>query len=194
VRYSILRTLLPALIASWLASAASAATLGGATLPDTYTVDGQTLVLNGIGLRTLTIFQIRVYVAGLYLPSPSHDAQQILASAEPKVIILKFIHGASKERVQTQYRAGEATNCGAGGCDPADEADFEHLVAVARAVSPGDTTTYVFTPQGVQVLANDELIDQFTNRDLAYRLLAGFIGDHPPSQELKQRLLGLQPE
>jgi long-chain acyl-CoA synthetase len=189
-----LRTLVPMLLCGWLASSAAAATLAGVTLPDTYTVDGQTLVLNGIGLRTLTIFRIRAYVAGLYLPRQSHDAQQILTSSDPKVILLKFVHGASKARVERQYRAGEEANCGDGGCASSDEAAFEHLVAVAPAVKPGDTSTYIFTPQGVRVLANDRLIDAFNNRDLAYRLLAGFIGPHPPSAELRRELLGLPAE
>jgi Chalcone isomerase-like len=185
------RRLLPMLIWCWFASNAAAATLEGATLPDTYTVAGQPLVLNGIGLRTLTIFGIKIYVAGLYLPRPSHDAQQILASPGPKVIILKFIRAGSKAQVEKQYRAGEETNCGNGGCDPADQKDFERLVAAAPAVNPGDMSTYVFTDKGVQVFANDRLIGDFADRDLAYRLLAGFIGDHPPSQELRHQLLGL---
>jgi hypothetical protein len=192
--YSLIRALVAALLGCWLVSAATAATLEGETLPDTYTVDGRPLVLNGIGLRTLTFLKIKAYVVGLYLPQPSHDAQQILTSSEPKVIILKYVHGASKDRVEKQYRAGEAQNCGSGGCDPADEGDFEHLVAVSPAVNPGDTTTYVITSQNVRVFANDQLIDEFKDRDLAYRLLAGFIGDRPPSQDLRRGMLGLPPE
>jgi hypothetical protein len=190
-RSFMLRRLMPIVVSCWLASIATAATLEGVTLPDTYSVDGQSLVLNGIGLRTLTVLAVRAYIAGLYLPRPNHNAQQILASPDPKVILLKYIRGASKERVEKQYRAGEAVNCGNGGCDPSDEQDFERLVAAAPAVNAGDTTAYIFTPRGVRVFANDRLIDEFVNRDLAYRLLAGFIGDHPPSQELRRRLLGL---
>lgn len=186
-----LRKLQPFLILCWLTCSAAAATLEGVTLPDTYQVDGQSLVLNGIGLRTLTIFNIRAYVASLYLSHTNHDAQQILASPGPKVIILKFIHAASKERVEKQYRAGEETNCGNGGCSPSDKEDFERLVAAAPAVNPGDTSTYIFTDKGVRVLANDQLIGDFADRDLAYHLLAGFIGDHPPSRELRRELLGL---
>ena len=163
-----------------VAEPAAAATFDGETLPDTYTVDGQTLLLNGIGVRTLTILAIRAYVAGLYLPQPNHDAQQILASNEPKVIILKFVH--------------EAENCGGGACDPNDETEFEHLVAVAPAVKPGDTTTYVITSPRVRVYANDRLIDEFSNKDLAYRLIDGFIGAHPPTPALRRELLGLPPD
>ena len=110
---------------------------------------------------------------GLYLPRLNHEAQAILASTEPKVILMKFIHGASKARVERQYRAGEAANCGDGGCARSDEADFERLVATAPAVNAGDTSSFVFTGKHVQVFANDRLIDEFDNPDLAYRLLGG---------------------
>ena len=175
----------------WFTSAASAATLAGATLPDSYPVDGQNLVLNGIGLRTLTIFNVKVYVVGLYLPRPSHDAQQILASPGPKVILLKFLRSGSKAQVEKQYREGEARNCGNGGCAVSNQADFERLVAAAPGVNAGDTSTYIFTSRGVRVLANTRLIGDFANPDLAYHLLAGFIGANPPSQELRSSLLGL---
>jgi hypothetical protein len=186
-----LRKLLPALLLCWFAATATAASLAGMTLPDSYQVGGQTLVLNGIGVRTLTIFSIKAYVAGLYLPRPSHDARAILQSADPKVIILRFVRAASKERVERQYRAGEATNCGHGECAPEDQADFEALIAAAPAVKPGDTFTYIFTDGRVRVFANDRVIGDFADRDLAYRLLSGFIGDHPPSADLRRQLLGL---
>ena len=46
-----------------------AATLADVTLPDTVTVGNQTLVLNGMGLRTKLF--IKVYVGGLYLEKKS---------------------------------------------------------------------------------------------------------------------------
>ncbi len=185
------RTLAAAFVWSWLASNAWAANLAGVTLPDNYPVDGHSLVLNGIGLRTLTIFRVKVYVAGLYLLQPSHDPQQILKSPGPKVILLQFLHSGSKADVEKQYRAGEARNCGDGSCAASNQADFERLVAAAPGVNVGDTSTYVFTERGVRVYANNRLIGDFADRDLAYHLLAGFIGAHPPSQELRSSLLGL---
>jgi hypothetical protein len=185
------RRLLLALAPTWLAATASAATLGGVTLPDTYVVDGRTLALNGIGVRTFTIFRIRIYVAGLYLTRPNHDAADILRSPEPKVVRLRFMHGASKAEVERHYRAGEAANCGKGGCDPADGPDFERLMAAVPAVEAGDTTTFIFSAKGFKVLSNDRLIGEFANPDLAERMLLGFIGDHPPSEALRNALLGL---
>jgi hypothetical protein len=188
---SIILKTLPALILYSLVSHVTAATLAGVTVPDSVMADGQTLTLNGAGLRTLTIFRVRIYVAALYLPRRSHDAAQIMASPGPKVIRLQFIHGGTKAQVEKQYRDGEARNCGNGECASTDQADFERLVAAAPAVAPGDTSVFVFTDKGVKVFANERLIGDFADLDLAYRLLAGFIGDRPPSESLRDHLLGL---
>lgn len=178
------------LLTSCLAANASAATLDGVTLQDTYPVEGQALKLNGIGVRTLTVFEVKVYVAALYLAAPSTNAEQILKSTTPKVVRMQFLHSGSKEDVQKEYRLGETNNCGDGSCDPRDKADFERLVAAAPGVKVGDTSTYVFTSKGVTVLANDKPIATIANPDLAYHLLQGFIGAHPPSESLKAHLLG----
>jgi hypothetical protein len=175
-----------------LAPPGHAATVNGATLPDTYPLPGQTLMLNGIGVRTLTIFSVRAYVAGLYLPQPNHDARAILASPGPKVILMHFLHSASKAEIERQYREGENRNCGHGECSRANEADFERLVAATPAAAVGDTLTYIFTANGMRVLANNRPIGDFANRELAFHMLAGFIGDRPPSQTLRDQLLGLR--
>jgi hypothetical protein len=179
------------ILALSLAGPGWAATIDGASLPDTYPLAGQTLLLNGIGVRTLTIFSVRAYVAGLYLPQRSQDAHAILASPAPKVVLLQFLHAASKAQVEHQYREGETKNCGHGECSPTDAADFERLVAATPGAGVGDTLTYLLTSRGMRVLFNNRPIGDFANPDLAVRLLAGFIGDRPPSQDLKQHLLGL---
>lgn len=171
---------------------ARAATLDGVTLQDSYPVAGKSLVLNGIAARTLTVFGVRIYVAGLYLATPSHDAATILNSTTPKVLLLQYLHAGSKAEVEKEYRLGEKTNCGAGGCDPADQADFDRMVAAAPAVKVGDTTTFVFINGGVQVFANNQPTGTYTNKDMAYHLLEGFIGQHPPSPELRSELLGIK--
>ena len=171
---------------------AQAATLGGATLPDTYPAGGQTLVLNGIGLRTLTVFNVKVYVAGLYLPQKSSDARAIMASPGAKVVLMQFLHTASKSQIEKQYREGEAKNCSHGECAPSDKGDFEKLIAATPAAAVGDTLAYVLSSRGVRVLFNNRVIGDFANPDLGLRLLAGFIGNAPPSEDLKQHLLGQQ--
>jgi hypothetical protein len=186
-----MRRVVTALLSLWLVASASAATIEGVAFPERFPIDGETLVLNGVGLRTVTIFHVKIYVAGLYLPRQSHDRQQILASPGTKVIVMRFLHSGTKADVERQYRKGEQENCGNGECDPADAPDFERLIAAAPGVEPGDTFTYVITDRGFQLFFNNKLVIGLANKDLGHRILAGFIGDHPPSEELRQALLGL---
>ena len=177
-----------------LAGPGRAASISGLSLPDTYPLAGQTLVLNGLGIRTLTIFKVKVYLAGLYLAQRSRDARAILASPGPKVILMQFLHKASKEDVEKQYREGEAKNCGQGECNPSDKPDFERLVALTPGAAVGDTLAYICTQRGLRVLFNGKPVVDIANPDLATRILAGFIGNYPPSDDLKAHLLGAAAE
>ena len=184
------RTILVVLAFLLAAGPSPAATLDGLTLADTYPVQGQTLVLNGMGIRTLTVFHVRVYVAGLYLAQKNQSAQAIMASSTPKVVLLQFLHTASKSDIEKEYREGEQKNCGHGECAPADAADFERMIAATPGFAVGDTLTYVFSAKGMTVLANNKPIGEFSNPDLSRRMLASFIGPYPPSEDLKRQLLG----
>lgn len=179
----------------WLmaASGVRAATLEGVNIPDTYQLEGKTLVLNGMAVRSKTFLHVKVYVVALYLTKKSNDPQQILASPDPKVLVLHFIHSASTSQVQDSYREGENVNCGAGECNEADKGDFERLVSLARAVEPGDTTTYIISGKGLRVLSNNQFVADFPNQRFARRILDGFIGQHPPTPEIRGQLLGLLP-
>ena len=167
-----------------------AASISGYSLPDTYPLAGQTLALNGLGIRTLTILRVKVYVAGLYLAQKSRDARAIMASPGPKVVMMQFLHTASKADIEKQYREGEEKNCGHGECAPSDKGDFERLIAQTPGAAVGDTLTYICTQRGLRVLANNKQVAEFANPDLATRILAGFIGANPPSDDLKAHLLG----
>ena len=188
------RLALLALCGLLLAGPGRAASISGLSLPDTYPLAGQTLVLNGLGIRTLTIFKVKVYLAGLYVAQRSRDARAILASPGPKVVLMQFLHKASKEDVEKQYREGEAKNCGHGECNPSDKSDFERLIALTPGAAVGDTLAYVCTQRGLRVLFNNKPVADIANPDLATRILAGFIGNNPPSEDLKARLLGVAAE
>ena len=66
-----------------LASLALAGEVAGVRMPDTVTVEGKTLALNGMGLRTRVVF--KVYVASLYLEkAPDHDPASVVKSDQVK--------------------------------------------------------------------------------------------------------------
>ncbi len=177
-----------------MAPAARAVTLAGVDIPDATTIDGKNLVLNGAGIRTLTFLKVKIYVAALYLPKKSADAQAILASAGPKVLILRHIHSGSKDQVQDRYKEGLKVNCGdeqGTGCPAELRADYQKLFDAAKPVAEGDTTMYIVTDKSFRVMFNGTPVISFNNAALGNMILGGFIGAHPPSPELREALLGV---
>ena len=59
-------------------------TVEGVTVPATRTVDGTTVKLNGVGLRTATMLKIKVYVMPLYLEEPSSDRRPSSTRPAPR--------------------------------------------------------------------------------------------------------------
>ena len=166
----------------------------GVSFPETMTLLGRTLTLNGVGLRTLTIFHVRAYAAGLYVEHPTHDADAILRDPGPKVVFIRFLHDGSKERVEDAFRNGARRTCGDAGCPPEETAQLERLIQAFPLVNAGDTATYKLSKNGVDLLFNDKPLMTIPSTAVAQRILLSFVGPNPPSEDLRAGMLGLATE
>ena len=63
------------------AASAAAVEVEGVELPDTLTIQGQPLLLNGSGVRTK--FRISIYAGGLYLQQRVSDPQAVIDATSP---------------------------------------------------------------------------------------------------------------
>src|SRR5436305_6954485 len=97
-----------ALLALSLTLPAGAGTLAGVTLPDKAEVKGQSLTLNGLGLRTK--FFIKVYVGGLYLPQKEKAAAKVLSEDVPRRMVMHFLYGVNKDQMCDAWSEGLAQN------------------------------------------------------------------------------------
>ncbi len=185
----------PSLIAALVAVvvmlgvSATAAVLDGVSLPETATLGGTELRLNGIALRTYSWLRIRIYIAGLYLERPSHDAEAILRSPEKKLLVVRFIHDVGVEDARKAWREGFDDNCRAP-CHLAP-ADVARFLAAVPAMRSGDSSTLAFTPAGVAITLNGRSVGTIADPMFATAVLATFIGPNPPTAQLKRGLLGL---
>lgn len=75
------------------------ATRDKVTMPDTITVKGKDLVLNGLGTRKATWLRVKVYVGGLYLDKKSKDAQAILNNKGLKYLRMHFVRDVKGEKL-----------------------------------------------------------------------------------------------
>jgi hypothetical protein len=89
---------------------ASAIEVAGVKVPDTFTVDGKPLVLNGAGLRTKTMFKVKVYVGALYLPQRSTDAAAVVALDAPKAIRLVLLRDVDRGSMLNSFKEGIEAN------------------------------------------------------------------------------------
>lgn len=170
-----------------LSGSAAAARLDGVTLPDTVSLDGTELHLNGIGLRTYSWLRINIYVAGLYLEHPSQDAEAILDSPEKKLLDVRFVHDVDTAHAREAWREGFEDNCRAP-CHLASS-DVERFLAAVPAMRAGDRSTLAFTREGLRITMNGQTLAAITDPVFSRAVLATFIGPKPPTPRLKRELL-----
>jgi hypothetical protein len=164
----------------------------GVTLPDQATVEGKTLVLNGMGLRKATWLRVKVYVAGLYLEEKSLDADAILRPERTKRVVLVFVRAVGREDLLEAWDESFKENAGE------DFAALEARLAtfhgwMPNRVAKGDTFAFTYMPgTGVLVTVKDETRGTIPGADFARSLFGNWLGARTPSPALKAGLLGLR--
>ncbi len=171
------------------ACAAHAAELAGVNLPERQTLGGTELRLNGVAMRTYSFARIRIYVAGLYLEHPTHDAAAILRSPEKKLIEVQFVRDVDASHAREAWRDGFERNC-LPPCHLAP-ADLARFMAAVPAMRAGDRSTLAFGPSALAITINGQTLGTIADPTFATAVLATFIGPDPPTDRLKSGLLGL---
>ncbi|MBN1947972.1 MAG: chalcone isomerase family protein [Bradymonadales bacterium] len=174
-----------------LASAPSwGAECADVTYPDQIEVAGQTLQLNGLGIREATIFNVNVYVAALYVPTPSRNGEEIAAADAPWRLILTFVRDVGTDDVREAYNDSFPKTVGRGEM-PTYRARLDTLLSYMDEVVEGDTFVFTYIPgTGLQIQVKGVDKGTIEGHDFASHFLLIWIGDHPPNRGLKRGLLG----
>ena len=168
----------------------SAAEESGVVLPDTMDLGGQSLVLNGLGLRQKFVFD--VYVGGLYLPAANSDADAVLGADEPRYMVMHFLRDVDAESINDAWFEGLEDNTP--GFSQELFGQFESLAKWMEDVPDQGVLTFAYVPgQGttVTVLGTDKGV--LPGKAFADALLACWIGPEPgPGESFKEAVLGLE--
>lgn len=171
---------------------AHAAELQGQRYADRITLAGQSLQLNGLGMRAVA--WIKGYVAGLYVPQKSHDATVLLESAGAKRIALRMLREADTEVFVAALHAGLEKNHDAAQMQQFEGrmAAFDESIRAIGAVKPGDAVNLDFVPgQGLLMSINGQPRGRpIPGEDFYRAVMKIFIGDNPVDKRMKQGLLG----
>ncbi len=169
------------------AGVALAGEVAGVKMPDTITVEGKTLKLNGMGLRKKVLF--KVYVAGLYVENPSKDAAKLISSDEVKSITLNILRSLSGSQIGEAISGGFWHNSKAQMGALTDR--LQKLTGMFPAVGEGDQIVLTYVPgKGTSVTAKDQAKGVIEGKDFADALFSVWLGGNPVQEDLKKALLG----
>jgi hypothetical protein len=164
----------------------------GVKFDPTATVGGQTLMLNGAGLRTRAFF--KVYAAGLYVPQKSGDAGTLLAQTGPRRVALNMLRNVDGDTFATSLLDGLKANHSEeqlGAIKP----QVEQLQAIFKAVGEakkGDAIQIDWVPDtGTRIVINGQPRGEpIAGAAFFGALLRIWLGDKPADASLKKAMLG----
>ena len=180
-------------LASWAVSGlrpACAAQLSGVVMPDEISLGGSTLVLNGIGLRT--VFIVKAWVAGLYVPAASQDPGELLRQSGPRRLQMKMLVDISPERMMKNLMDGLHANSGATQVAQL-KPQLDQLAATLRLIGyarKGDVLDLDLIEGQLHVAINGQIRGEpIAGEEFFGAILRAFIGEHPVDKDLKKGLL-----
>ncbi len=166
---------------------------GGEAFPETLSLAGSELVLNGLGIRQATIFNVNVYVAGLYVAARSAEVETLLDLSTPILLELRFVRDVDQDTMNEALADGFARNGGgASGSAELLRTGVEELKSWVPDLKSGMRLRLAWIPgEGVRMDVDDNVMGTIPGEAFASSLYRIWLGAEPPNAGLKQGLLGL---
>ncbi|MCP4981164.1 MAG: hypothetical protein GY935_11795 [Gammaproteobacteria bacterium] len=175
-----------------LSTLTTAAELSGVFVADSIkSEDGQTLLLNGIGLREK--FWVDVYVGSLYLPNKSNDVAEILSAPGPWRVQLDFIYKeVASKKLLDGWRDGFEKNQNAESLKQLQARIDQFYGYFESGAIKKDQYVFDYLPtKGVRISKNKRELGLIEGEDFKNALLEIWLGNHPADKKLKKGMLGL---
>ncbi|HLX53025.1 MAG TPA: chalcone isomerase family protein [Aquella sp.] len=152
--------------------------------------NGNTLVLNGAGLRTKLMFD--VYTLGLYVPKKSPVAAEVLNMKGPKLVEIHMLRDVKAKTFIDALKEGLEDNDRDGKVLQKIQPQVDKLVALMSAteLKKGDVIRFAFNPaSGTNISINGRDKGTISGGDVFYNaILSIWIGKAPVDRVLKSKL------
>jgi hypothetical protein len=172
---------------------AASVELEGQRYDDTLRVAGSKVVLNGVGVRQAAWF--KGYVAGLYLPQKTRDAESIYALPGPKRIAVRLLVDVDSTLLAKTFDDGIRKNYKGEALEPLTRrmGALDAQIRALDSVKKGEEVDLDFEPDhGTHVLVRGKPIgDAIEGEDFYVALLKMFIGERAIDKGLRASLLGV---
>ena len=171
---------------------AVAVDVAGVTYKDTVKVAGKDLVLNGAGVRNK--FVVKVYAAGLYLPTKKLTTEEVMKETGPRRMQLVMLRDITSDDFGTSFMSGINNNL-----EKDDKmrivgqlSKFGEMFASIPQLKKGDVLDLDWVPgTGTVCLLNGKQVGETTSDILFHNaILKIWLGNKPADMSLKPKLLG----
>ncbi len=164
----------------------------GQKFEPTVQVGGQTLNLNGVGLRRRAIF--KVYVAGLYVPQKSTNAAALINDKGARRISLRMLRDVDADSFIDSFNDGLKNNLGEAQLT-ALKPQMDALTATLKSIGEakkGDAIDFDYTPDGgTRISVNGQPRgNPIPGAEFFSAVLRIWLGEKPADESLKKGMLG----
>lgn len=163
--------------------------VAGVSLPNSETFQGQSLKLNGAGVREK--LWIDLYAGGLYLSSKSSDADAIIGANEPMAIKLHIVSKLiSSEKMIDAVNEGFENSMN-GNTKPLAAKIEKFKSFFMEEIKKNDVFDIVYLPaKGVVAYKNDKELGTIEGMDFKKALFGIWLSNKPADDDLKEAMLG----
>lgn len=186
-----MKKLVVAMTMAVLANAGLALEVQGVQLEDTAKVSGVELRLNGAGARSAGPGK-EVYIAGLYLPARTQNAEKAIASKQAKRLEMVFTRDVKTAVLNAAFRDGISLNATGAELERLSPSigKLEQIMKTAPDAKTGDRLVLDFLPDGSVVLNyKGQDLDTIAGPDIGPAMLRIWLGEVPVSDDLKNAML-----
>ena len=163
-------------------------TVAGVKVEDKLSIEGQNLVLNGVGTRVKLFMDM--YVGALYLEKKSTNANEIMASKDGAAIRLTIVSGLiSSDKMIDAVTEGFENSTG-GKTAPLKSKIDKFISFFKDEIKKGDVFTIVNTDEGVVVYKNNTKKGVIEGNDFKKALFGIWLSAKPADKNLKKAMLG----
>ena len=162
-------------------------TVAGVKVADTVSVAGNSLLLNGVGIRKATFLRIKVYVASLYVEQKDQDPETLISNNSTLLLHMDFVRSVSAKKLRGAWSEGFEKA-------PAYTASMKSKVdafnAAMKDVSEGDRIAILFKEESVELTMPGGAETEIEGAGFRKALLQIWLGPEPPNADLKDGMLG----
>jgi long-chain acyl-CoA synthetase len=152
---------------------------------------GTDLLLNGAGVRTKII--IKIYIGGLYVTHPTHDAAAVLGDHAAQRVLIHMVRDLDSKTLAGALREGLDANLTAAELTALEPriAELTKMLTSRPTVTKGSQIFLDFVPEvGTQVTADGQVMGTIPGEDFHVALLKIWLGAKPVDSNLKNAMLG----